>query len=94
MLPKAFEREVKLTSRTLDIYPAWLSRRRSGREMLGTLAVFRVAAVVKVTPLMGCVKYKAQHVVLAVRIPLFTRGECVNLVKTLVFAVDFAKSAR
>jgi len=31
----------------------------------------RVVAVVKVTPPRGCVKYKAQHVVLAVRIPLF-----------------------
>ena len=31
------------------------------------------AAVVKVPPLMGCVKYKAQDVVLAVRIPLFMR---------------------
>jgi hypothetical protein len=30
MLPEAFGREVKLTSRALDIYPAWLSRRRSG----------------------------------------------------------------
>ncbi len=31
------------------------------------------AAVVKVPPLIGCVKYKAQDIVLAVRIPLFMR---------------------
>jgi hypothetical protein len=29
-----------------------------------------VIAVVKVTPHVGCVKYKAQHIVLAVRIPV------------------------
>ena len=33
----------------------------------------RDAAVAKVPPLMGCVKYKAQHIVLAVGIPLFMR---------------------
>ena len=34
---------------------------------------FGGVAVVKVPPLIGCVKYKAQDVVLAVRIPLFMR---------------------
>ena len=51
-----------------------MSQQRSESRNIRNLPVFCVAAVVKVTPLMGCVKYKAQHVVLAVRIPLFTRG--------------------
>ena len=50
-----------------------------------------VVAVVKVTPPMGCVKYKAQHVVLAVRIPLFKRFECYRMKNNGAFAVDFAK---
>jgi len=43
-------------------------------KIIENLALFCSVAVVKVTPLMGCVKYKAQHVVLAVRIPLLTRA--------------------
>jgi hypothetical protein len=57
---------------------AGLRRRRlqsSGVKLKRTGPILLIwdAAVVKVPPPVGCVKYKAQHVVLAVRIPLFMR---------------------
>ena len=49
-------------------------------------------AVVKVPPLIGCVKYKAQDVVLSMRIPLLMHGKCVKGPKMLGFgcgSLDF-----
>src|SRR5437588_209692 len=51
-------------------------------------------AVVKITPSVGCVKYKAQHIVLAVRIPVFIGDQRLGTRKMGAFAVDFRKRAR
>src|SRR5260370_42051485 len=56
--------------------------------------VFGGGAVVKVTPSVGCVKYKAQHVVLAVRIPILMGDKWPKVRKMGVLAVDFRKRAR
>ena len=51
-------------------------------------------AVVKVTPSIGCVKYKAQPIVLAVRIPLLTRRKREEPSKIGDLAVEFSEMAR
>jgi hypothetical protein len=48
---------------------------------------------VKVTLDMGCVKYKAQHVVLAVRIGVFTRHNECKIAKNGHFPVVFCEMA-
>ena len=48
-------------------------------------------AVVKVTPSVGCVKYKAQHVVLAARIPVLTRGKWPKDAKNGDFCCGFSR---
>ena len=45
----------------------------------------------KVTPSVGCVKYKAQHVVLAVRIPVLMRGKWPGRVKNGGFCCGFSR---
>lgn len=47
-------------------------------------------AVVKVTPSVGCVKYKAQPVVLAVRIPLLMGGKWLGSAKNGAFSCGFS----
>jgi hypothetical protein len=47
-------------------------------------------AVVKVTPSVGCVKYKAQHVVLPVRIPLLMGGKWPKGAKNGAFSCGFS----
>jgi hypothetical protein len=47
-------------------------------------------AVVKVTPSVGCVKYKAQPVVLAVRIPLLTGRKWLVMAKNGAFSCGFS----
>jgi hypothetical protein len=60
-------------------------------EANGSLGV----AVVKVTPSVGCVKYKAQHVVLAVRIPVLIGGKWPKDAKNGGFSCGFSpKSAK
>jgi hypothetical protein len=48
-------------------------------------------AVVKVTPSVGCVKYKAQHIVLAVRIPVLMRGKWFGGAKNDGFRCGFSR---
>jgi hypothetical protein len=48
-------------------------------------------AVVKVTPSVGCVKYKAQHIVLAVRIPILMRGKWPGGAKNGGFRCGFSR---
>ena len=48
----------------------------------------------KITPSVGCVKYKAQHIVLAVRIPVLMGDKWPKVRKMGVLAVDFRKTAR
>lgn len=47
-------------------------------------------AVVKVTPSVGCVKYKAQHIVLLVRIPVLMGGKSVIRAKNGGFRCGFS----
>jgi hypothetical protein len=51
----------------------------------------RVVAVVKVTPSVGCVKYKAQHVVLLVRIPVLMGGKWAGTAKNKGFCCGFSR---
>jgi hypothetical protein len=48
-------------------------------------------AVVKVTPSVGCVKYKAQHIVLAVRIPVLMRDQRPEVAKNGDFRCGFSQ---
>ena len=45
----------------------------------------------KVTPSVGCVKYKAQHIVLAVRIPVLMRGKWPGGAKNGGFGCGFSR---
>src|ERR1700754_941711 len=51
----------------------------------------RGVAVVKVTPSVGCVKYKAQHIVLAVRIPVLTGCKWARSTKNGAFCCGFSR---
>ena len=48
-------------------------------------------AVVKVTPSVGCVKYKAQHIVLPVRIPVLMGGKWPGGAKNGGFCCGFSR---
>src|ERR1700746_3143309 len=73
--PRQSGTRVNLPAAKAPVRPAYETLRRSGLEpVLSRISEpYKWAAVVKVPPLMGCVKYKAQHIVLPVGIPVFTR---------------------
>ena len=56
---------------------------------LGKTGMLQSSAVVKVPPPVGCVKYKAQHIVLPMGIPVFMRDAGLKPLKTAEFGCGF-----
>src|ERR1700723_1556301 len=76
----------------------WLIRAGGGsfgREAIKAKILRNVwgVAVVKVTPPIGCVKYKAQHIVLPVRIPVLTGCKWPGPAKNKGFCCGFSPKA-
>jgi len=61
-----------------------------GAKKLGIKIMSMGVAVVKVTPSVGCVKYKALPIVLPVRIPVLMRGKWPQGAKNGAFSCGFS----
>ena len=68
--PKAFGNQKRLTLHKTDL----TGEVASSREATFSFSLLKEAAFVKVTPSMGCVKQKAQHMGLATEIPPIRSG--------------------
>jgi Mg2+/citrate symporter len=88
-------KRVKMALSMLDMNPGQLAPAASKQsENLNPNQMFWSGAIAKVPPPVGCVKYKAQPVVLFVQIPLFTAHSQKQRPEIRDLAVEVAKEAR